>query len=454
MSCSACTPLNVAIIGAGLTGLSAALELQRQGAQVTLLEKNTHCGGVLTTRRRDDWLYELGPSTLMRGNPVVESLLEELQLHDQLVAPPKIARNRFIIRNQQIVALPNSPLSFFTSPWITAGGKLRLLCEPFQPKGKNRELETVADFARRRLGPQVLDYGINPFVSGIHAGDPEQLSLKLAFPRLYQAEEVGGSLFNGFRKLAKARSKPRPPKGIVSFRQGLSTLPERMREHFRGELHTEISLQTLAAQGAEWQIRWKSRDGNERQQTFQAVIIACWSPAIEALLPRPQQQSWPQIDYSSTQVVTLGFRREDVQHPLNGFGVLAPASERLPFLGALFASSLFPNRAPENHVLMHVFLGGKTRPDLIGLSQQQFQQQIFPSLAKILGIQAQPVLFDTHTWSPAIPQYTPAHETFLQARQQLERNHKGLFLAGNTVDGISMPHCLQSGYEAAKRVLG
>ncbi len=441
----------VAVIGAGLTGLSAALALQKQGITVELFEKQKDCGGVLTTCQRDGWLYELGPSTLMRGTPMVESLIQELQLEDQLVTPSKDSRRRYIVRQQQPVALPTSPLSFITSRWLSPRGKLRLLKEPFIPQGKNREQETVADFTRRRLGEEVLDYGVNPFVSGIHAGDPAKLSLRLAFPRLYQAEGLGGSLFNGFRKLAKNRSKPRPPKGIVSFRQGLSTLPQSMLKHFQGTLHTGVTLQSLEAQKPGWQLNWQTADGTTAQGHFSAVIFSCWSEEIAALLPTSSGIQWPAIDYSATQVVALGFRREAVTHPLDGFGILVPAKEQLPFLGALFASTLFPNRAPEGHVLMHVFLGGKVHPDLVGIDQNDFQQKILPDLARILGIRGEPVFFDTRIWPHAIPQYTLAHEAFLQARQQLEQQYSGLFLAGNTVDGISMPHCLQSGSDTALR---
>lgn len=447
------TPANIAVIGTGLTGLSAALALQRKGYSVDLFDKQEHGGGVVTTVRHPDYLYELGPSTLQRGTPVLESVLKQCGLLNELVMSAPAARNRFVIRNGKTVAIPRSPLSFPFSRWLSLKGKLRLLCEPFIRKGAHSDQESIAEFARRRLGREAFDYGVNPFISGIYAGDPEQLSLKLAFPKLYQAEQVGGSLIKGFRRLAKQNPRPRLPRGIISFKRGMSQLPEAMLAHFKGQFHPSIALKKIEKSESGWQLHWTSATPKTPQQKSYAAIVICgWSPELETLLTPFLTEPWPKIDYAGVQTVALAFPRDQVSHPLDGFGILAPSRERLPFLGVIFSSSLFPDRAPQGQVLLNLFLGGKQHPEHTGLSEAELQAQVLPALSRILGIRGAPLFLDSRTWKQAIPQYTPAHAAFLRSRDLLEQNHPGLYLAGNTVDGISMPHCLESGYHAAEKI--
>lgn len=446
-------PVEIAVIGAGLTGLSAALSLQAKGYSVDLFEKQDRCGGVITTVHHPDYLYELGPSTLQRGTPVLESVLKQCGLLDELVTPAPAARNRFVIRDGKTVAIPHSPLSFPFSRWLSLKGKLRLLQEPFIRKGEHSDQESIADFTRRRLGSEVLDYGVNPFISGIYAGDPEQLSLRLAFPKLYQAEQAGGSLIKGFRMLAKRKPRPRIPRGILTFRQGMQQLPEAMRAHFKGQFHPSITLNKIEKSGSGWQLSWTPGADRERQQkSYSSVIVSGWSPELRTLLTPYLPHPWPEIDYAGVQTVALAFDRTQVSHPLNGFGILAPSRENLPFLGVIFTSSLFPERAPKEQVLLNLFLGGKQHPEYVGLSPQELEAQVLPALSQILGIHGTPLFIDSRAWKQAIPQYTPAHEAFLHSRDLMEQNHPGLYLAGNVVDGISMPYCLESGHNTAEKV--
>lgn len=465
----------IAVIGAGLTGLSAALHLQAAGLQVDLFEKQDRCGGVVTTQRRNGFLYELGPATLQRGTPALESILELCNLRDSILAPAQAAKNRYIIKNGKLVSLPNSPLSFFTSKWISAAGKLRLLGEPFIGRGQATAQESVADFVRRRLGQQALQYGVDPFVSGIYAGNPEQLSLRLAFPRLYLAEQTGGSLIKGFRKLRKQSSGPRIPRGLLSFKEGMQQLPDAMRASFKGNVYTGITVTEISripeakaesgsqlsnSDSAKWNVKWQEPGNSPVQsQDYAAVIVAGWSEDLKKLLTPlletshgNQPSGWPEILYAPVQIAVLAYSKDQIQHPLDGFGVLAPSSEKLPFLGVIFASSIFPERAPNNQVLLNVFLGGIRSPQSAGLSQQEFTEQIQPALNRLLGITGSPLWYDTRTWKQAIPQYTFEHEEFLNLRKHLETSHPGLFLAGNSVDGISMPNCLESGLQAAQKV--
>lgn len=447
---------SVAIIGAGLTGLTAAYTLQKAGVKAEVFEASERLGGAVTTRRQGDYLFEQGPSTLLRGHPLVEKLLEELDLAKDLTLPNPEAKNRFVVRNGKPVALPGGPLAFPFSPWLSLSGKLRLLTEPFRRKGKSSNSETIAQFTERRLGKEVLDYGVNPFVGGIYAGDPHKLSVALAFPTLAEAEAKGGSLFRGFMKLAKEKKKargdaPRPPKGTVSFKEGLEQLPQALAKALRQQPQQNSPLQKVErTNDGCWKLSFA--DGSSR--SFKQILVTTWSEKLaEALPPPPEKQSWPEIRYAPVQVVTLAFPKDKVGHPLDGFGVLVPEIEKLPFLGVIFASSLFAGRAPSDQVLLNLFIGGERNPEGAFWEENSVREKVLPAVAKLLSIEGPPQFFAARQWPKAIPQYTLDHQSFLIAREEAEKKWPGFFLAGNAVDGISMPQCLESGHKAAEKIL-
>ena len=452
---------SIAIVGAGLTGLSAAYFLEREGGSATVFEASDRVGGAITTRRSGDYLYELGPSTLLRGSSVLEEILRDLSLESSLAMPGPEARCRYVVRKGKPVALPSSPFSFPFSPWLSARGKLRLLTEPFRRRGKHRETESVAEFTRRRLGPEVLDYGVSPVVGGIYAGDPRNLSLRLAFPRLYLAEEKGGSLMRGFWRLMREQKKargdaPRPPRGTISFRDGLDTLPKALASSLQSSLRLGTRMEKLQkdASGG-WRISWVSSDGKERgEEVFDRVLLTSWTPELAgAVPPPPGRPDWPEVTYAPVQVVTLAFPQQAGQHPLDGFGVLVPEKEKLPFLGVIFASSLFAGRAPGNQVLVNLFLGGQRSPEAAAYGEEDLRAKVFPALDQLLGLRGEPLFMDRRAWPRAIPQYTNEHATFLEARKQWEAENAGLHLAGTAVDGISMPQCLESGRRIVREKL-
>ncbi|MCH8474636.1 MAG: protoporphyrinogen oxidase [Opitutales bacterium] len=447
---------SVAIIGAGLTGLTAAYFLQKEGVDAQVFEATCRIGGAVTTRREREYLFEQGPSTLLRGSPVLERLLHELDLEKDLTPPNPEAKKRFVVRRGQPVALPAGPLAFPFSPWLSFKGKLRLLTEPFRKRGPETKGETVAAFAERRLGREVLDYGVNPFVGGIYAGDPKRLAVALAFPTLAEAEEKGGSLFRGFLKLAKEKKKarggaPRPPKGTVSFAEGLEKLPQTLAEALSEKPVLKSPLQKAERTGDG---RWQLTFAGGESKVFEQILITTWSEELAATLPSPpERETWPEIRYAPVQVVTLAFPRATVGHALDGFGVLVPEVEDLPFLGVIFASSLFPGRSPEGEVLLNLFIGGERHPEAAAYNEEQVRQKILPSVAELLSIKAEPKFYAARHWPKAIPQYTLDHHSFLLSSQAAEKAWAGFFLAGNMVDGISMPQCLESGHKAARKIL-
>lgn len=439
---------SIGILGAGISGLTTAYSLQQKGADVTVYEKNEYPGGVMQTHQQDSWLVEKGPNTLLIREQRIWDMVANLNLNNRLVKPGPEAQKRYIIRNGQLCAAPMSLVDFIKTDLLSASSKWRLLKEPFIA-GNADERESVAGFIRRRLGREVLDYAVNPFVSGIYAGDPKQLSMQHTFSSLYELEKNYGSLTKGFFKCEKKTTKAE--RALVSFDNGLQVLPKALAAELgiALQLNTEIHRISRSATG------WTLKAGTETQH-HDVVVSTIPAYQLENIWSDEKtQQSVSQlakITYAPMSVLALGFERDQVGHPLDGFGVLIPEKENYSFLGCLFSSTLFPNRAPENKVLLTCFMGGACQPSKASGSTEILLNRLIPELQELLNIQGQPVFHHHAYWKRAIPQYTLGFDQYLQSMDQIESANPGFFLGGNYRHGISVPDCIINGMEMAERV--
>jgi len=308
---------------------------------------------------------------------------------------------------------------------------------------------SLEDFIRSHFGQEIVNYALNPFVSGVYAGNPQKLSARYAFPRLWEIERSHGSLLRGQRAIAKARrTRGEPKPGIISFAHGLETLPQTLASRLpSGVLTLNARLEGLVP-GPHWNVIWN--DGQmAHTESFDAVIAALPAPALASLRLGPLAErplaGLDTIEHPPVASLFLGYRRDDVTHPLDGFGLLVPAVENRSILGVLFSSSLFPGRAPEGHVALTVLVGGTRQPEVAGLSAERLLNRIRPDLVELLGIKGEPV-FSRHTfWPRAIPQYTLGYERHLEAMAACERTNPGLSIGGQARDGIALPACIAAG---------
>lgn len=447
---------HIAIVGGGLTGLTAAWRLHRAGFRVTVFEKSPVVGGAIASTAYDGWLIEGGPNSLQE-TPAVAALIAELRLQDDRVVANPAARQRFIVRRGRLVPVPLSPPAFLTSPLFSLGARLRLLGDLFSRPRVRTTDTSLASFVGAHFGQEIVDYGLNPFVSGIYAGDPDKLSARYAFPTLWQLERDHGSLLRGFRAQAaqlRARGEATGLRPIVSFARGLQALPETIASALPTDAVKTGATVTSLIPGKPWKLVW-SHAATVEAGEFDAVLLALPAPALSQLVfgtlgERPFA-SLDHLPHPPVGTLFLGFRRDQVAHPLDGFGALIPAREQRSLLGVLFSSTLFPGRAPEGHVALTVFAGGMRQPDAGRLPQSELLARILPDLRELLGITGEPV-FQRHTfWPKAIPQYNVGHERFLEPLTQTEHRHAGLFIGGNARDGISLPDCVKSGEQLAAR---
>ena len=447
---------SVAIVGGGLTGLTAAWQLHRAGHRVTVFEKAPHVGGVMRSTAQAGWLIEAGPNSVQE-TPAVAELIRELGLVGEHLEANPAAAKRYIVRRDRLMPVPLSPPALLLSSLFSPGARLKVLTEFFtRPRVRTTDT-SLANFVRQHFGHEITDYGLSPFVSGIYAGDPEKLSARYAFPRLWQLERSHGSILRGLRAAAaerRARGEPGGPPPIISFRRGVQTIPDALAAALpAGSIKLGAQVTNIIP-GRPWKIIWARGDAVQTSE-FDAVILAVPASALASLVfgtlgerPLASLDHQPHPPVSS---LFLGFRRSQVKHPLDGFGALIPARERRNLLGVLFSSTLFPGRAPEGHVALTVFAGGANRPEMGRLETAELVERVLPDLRELLGVDGAPV-FTHHTgWPRAIPQYNLGHERFLEPMARCENTHAGLFIGGNARDGISIPDCLKSGTELARK---
>jgi oxygen-dependent protoporphyrinogen oxidase len=449
-------PKSIAVVGGGLTGLTAAWRLHRAGHRVSVFEKNVRAGGSIVTVEQDGWLVEGGPNSLQQTADVA-SLLTELKLEEERTAVSPLAQKRYIVRGGRPVMVPLSPAGLLTSPLFSWRARLRVLTELLtRPRVRTTDVNLAA-FVASHFGQEIVDYGLNPFVSGVYAGDPAKLSARYSFPNLWQLERTHGSLLRGFRAQAASRRARGDTTGvapIISFRRGLQTLPRALADTLpAGTVQTEATVTSLIP-GRPWKLIWTR--GEQVQTTeFDAVVLALPAgPLAQLVFSTLGERSLASLDHLPHPPVSslfLGFKRAQVAHPLDGFGALVPAKENRSLLGVLFSSSLFAGRAPAGHVGLTVFAGGTRQPEMGRLDTAALVARVLPDLAELLGVTGDPV-FTHHTfWPRAIPQYNVGHERFLDPLARFEGQHPGLFIGGNARDGISLPDCLKSGTELARK---
>jgi oxygen-dependent protoporphyrinogen oxidase len=437
----------VAVVGAGITGLTAAFRLKQQGVPVVVYEASSRAGGVIQTTRRDDFLVEQGPNTIMNNSPEIGELVKDLGLEEACAAPAE-ASVRYIVRDRKMIRLPGSAWEAITTPMLSTGAKLRVFAEPFISRSTEAD-ESLASFVRRRVGQEFLDYLINPFVSGVYAGNPEKLSVEQAFPKLFRLEEHYGSLIKGAIFGAKERrERPAPSKAIpamFSFAEGLGVLPKTIAAKLGGAVRLNCAVRGLIHNDDGWMVY------SERGKEEHSSVLFC-APAHNIAPIAGAFQGLQRISYPPIARVGFGFRRDQVAHSLVGFGGLIPEIERMNTLGVLFSSSMFPNRAPSGHVLLTAFAGGTRNPEVAGAEPDEIARLCLDDVRQLLGVTGDPVFQDVFQVPKAIPQYEVGYAAFKAMAANIEQSMPGVFLAGNYRDGISVVDCVKGGDAAAQRV--
>ncbi|MEI6034966.1 MAG: protoporphyrinogen oxidase [Verrucomicrobiae bacterium] len=456
---------SVAIIGAGITGLTAAFYLKRAGVPVTVFEAGSRVGGAIQSHRQGGYLAEFGPNTILETSPKIARLIRDAGLESRRLEPDPKSKARYVVRDKRPVAMPGSPLGFLTTKLFTLQAKLAVLREPFVPPRRDGVEESIAGFVVRRLGREFLDHAIDAMVAGVYAGDPSSLSVQQAFPKLAALEARYGSLIKGQilgaseRRKSGEIAKDRAPK--FSFDEGLQVLPDTLGERLGDAVQLDAAVIRLTRAALGWTVDLRAKDGPLRSE-HSAVIYAGTAFELARLqvgLEAPQNMAgaldlapFSEIRHPPVASVVLGFRREDVAHPCEGFGALIPKVEGFKILGTIFSSSLFPNRAPAGHLTLTSYIGGERYPELASLPPEQLCEVVQEDLRALLGATGSPTFRHCAFYPQAIPQYNVGYGRHRAALAKMEANAPGLFFSGHYRDGISLGDSIVSGCNIAERV--
>ncbi|HSP99922.1 MAG TPA: protoporphyrinogen oxidase [Candidatus Dormibacteraeota bacterium] len=460
-------PRRVAVIGGGISGLAAAHRLVERGREsgqpleVRLFEAGPRAGGVIRTERSDGFVIEAGPDSFLSEKPAALRLCERLGITDRLVGTREEFRRTYVVRDGCLRALPDGFLlmaptrlwPLVTTPLFSWPGKLRMALDLVLPRGSGAD-ESLADFVTRRLGREALERVAQPLVGGIYTADPQRLGLAATMPRFLEMERSARSIILAMWRQQRAAAQRSAGSGarwslFLSFDGGLQCLVDELVRHLPDstvQLERPIRALERLADGA-----WRLDGAFE----CDAVVVATPAHAAAALL-RPLDATLggelDAIHYASSATVTLAFRREEIPHPLDGFGFVVPHAEHRALLAGTFSNLKYPGRAPAEWLLVRAFIGGALQPELVELDDEALTAAVRRELETLIGVRAAPHLIRIARWRRAMPQYQVGHLERV-ARIRARAAALGVHLAGNGYEGVGIPDCIRSGESAAEATL-
>jgi oxygen-dependent protoporphyrinogen oxidase len=459
----------VAIIGGGIAGLAVAWRLENPPAgeeripAVTVFEAADRVGGNLRTEEDGEYRVEWGANGFLSSEPATLELAEQAGLGDQLLRSNDAARRRFLFLGGRIREIPTSAGAFVTSDLFSPGAKARIGGEFFVPRrpylGQEAEHpehdETVWQFGARRLGRQFADVMLDPMVRGITGGDCRRVSLAAAFPRMIELEKDHGGLFKALIKIAlkdrregvKKEGTTGGPSGVLtSFREGFQALPRALAAGLRGEVRTDCPVTAIEQGEGSWYVV----AGGERHGPFAAVVDAGPAHTAARYHPDPEvRELLAGIRYNPMTVVAVAMRREDVVHPLDGFGMLTPSTEGRPLLGVLWTSSIWQGRNPDGTVLLRSMSG---EAEWLDLTEQEVVQRATAELDRIYGLRGKPLESWVIRWPQAIAEYEVGHLARVAALEEKLARTPGLLITGSSYHGVAVNHTLKTSEPTAARV--
>ena len=451
---------DVIIIGGGLTGLTTALQLKKKGLTVAILEKSDRTGGQIATHSEQGFLFESGPNTGSGASEEVMELYQSLTGKCEIEFAAKEAENRWIWKKGKFHPLPSGLIGGVTTPLFTLSDKLRILGEPFRRKGSDPD-ETVAAMTVRRLGRSFLDYAVDPFLSGVYAGDPETLITRHALPKLYNLEQQYGSFIGG--SIQKAREAMKQPagkarKGIFSTRGGMEQLPRAMSTAIGGD-HIFLSLTNVSVVPDRETGHWNTTATQQgRQLSFRSrhLVTATGAHQLPEVLPfidTAEMERLTRLNYAPVIQVAVGVK-ELAGLRFDAFGGLIPSREKEDFLGILFPSACFSGRSPEKGMLFSFFMGGMRNSSYLDLSDREIEERVVRSFHRQLRFpdSKEPDLIRIFRHRYAIPQYERSSEERFRTVTKLEKQYPGLHIAGNLRDGIGMGHRIIQGFRLGEEI--
>lgn len=448
----------ILVIGAGISGLTAAYRLKERGFEVRVIDSAPRAGGVINTVSENGFRAESGSNSVMVQSAKTLDFIREIGLEGRMVTSNSLSKKRFFVKNGKICEVPMNPVKMAFSPLFSLAGKFRILADLWKKPHDPDSDPSVAEFTVHRMGREALDYGMNPFMAGIYGGNPEKLSARYAFPPFWKLEQKYGSIVRGGMKARREKAaagnffKP----VMISFKDGLAELVDRLASLLDGSLSLGARIASVDYDMGGWRVCWTSDTGEDCDE-FDEMVIAVPAKKIREL-PLPGTLAaalapLDRIEYAPVASVTMGFRRSDVAHPLDGFGALVPEKEKnYRILGALFVSTVFVGRAPSGCVTITCYVGGMRSPELAKLGDAELVELALDDLRRLVGLSGRPMFERVFRWENGIAQYNVGYGEFLEAAAEARAEFPTVRLLGSYLGGVGVSSCMENALAAAESV--
>jgi oxygen-dependent protoporphyrinogen oxidase len=449
--------VDIVVLGAGLSGLTTAFYLNRAGKKVLLIEKDNRTGGVINTVKQNEFIFETGPNTGIIGTTELVELFDDLKDKIKPEAANPKANNRWIWKNKKWHALPSGFISAVFTPLFSLKDKFRILGEPFRKPGLNPD-ESVAGLVLRRMGKSFLNYAIDPFISGIYAGDPSKLVTRYALPKLYNLEQNYGSFIKGAlkkKKEPKTEIEKRVSREVFSVKGGLKNLTDAITQ--------EIGYENILLNSSDVEVKPNGKGfitnllSDKKSIEIESEIVITTVDATNltdllSFLQEDELKDLTNLNYAKVVQAVLCYNNwKGIE--LNAFGGLVPSKENRNSLGILFPSTLFADRAPKEGAVISVFMGGVKKPKIIEMTDNEIEEIVLSEIAETLNCTEKPDLLTIFRYEKAIPQYEASSGRRFNAIEQIQKKYPGLILAGNIRDGIGMADRVKQGKQIANEII-
>lgn len=454
---------DIVVIGGGISGLVAAWQLKKAGRDVCLVEAEDQVGGCMRTERREGFLLEKGPFNIIARASAFHQLLDDFDDQVRIVPASKESKSlRYVLRGERLIEVPSGPLSLMTTPLFSFRAKRRLIRGLFSSPPATEKEETIDQVATRRFGPEVAQFVVDPLISGIFAGDSRELSFKACFPSIAEVDRNVGKPLRFMRRRAKEARKdgsddhPRE-RGLISFQDGLETLPRAIGRRLGRRVRTSWPVEAIEVVDRGYVV-WGPENAEGPASIPARQVLIATPGTVAALLLQPllpeAAKVIESIDTESLVVLNLGFRGTAAAKPIEGYGFLVPRREKgFPLMGVLFASSVFPHHAPEDDILLRVFIGGPRMPDAHAMGDRDLVDMAMRAMRHKLRLFGKPAMVDVCRHPHSIPQYKVGHVEKIERLDRLVAGRRGLHVVGNYLSGVSINDCIRQGFRAAERML-